>query len=122
MRLYHCAVMGSGGVGKSALTVRFINGSYLEWYDLTIEDSYRKQLTVDSLPCLLEILDTAGIDQYLTLNDLFIRESDGFVLCFSLAQRDTLEEIVRLRETIYRNKMPPADHNVPMVLVGSERE
>lgn len=30
-----CAVMGSGGVGKSAITVRFINGSYLEWYDPT---------------------------------------------------------------------------------------
>lgn len=29
--------MGSGGVGKSALTVRFINGSYLEWYDPTSE-------------------------------------------------------------------------------------
>ena len=27
--------MGSGGVGKSAITVRFINGSYLEWYDPT---------------------------------------------------------------------------------------
>ena len=27
--------MGSGGVGKSAMPVRFINGSYLEWYDPT---------------------------------------------------------------------------------------
>jgi GTPase SAR1 family protein len=36
-----CAVMGSGGVGKSAITVRFINGSYLEWYDPTSESASR---------------------------------------------------------------------------------
>ena len=26
---------------------------------------------------------TAGVDQYLTLNDLFIRDSEGFILVFS---------------------------------------
>lgn len=38
---------------------------------------------VDGHACLIEILDTAGIDQYLSLNDMFIRDSDGFVLVFS---------------------------------------
>jgi GTPase SAR1 family protein len=32
-----CAVMGCGGVGKSAVTVRSVNGMYLEWYDPTSE-------------------------------------------------------------------------------------
>ncbi|WVQ79031.1 hypothetical protein IAT38_001123 [Cryptococcus sp. DSM 104549] len=109
--------MGSGGVGKSAVTVRFINGSYLEWYDPT----NRKQLTVDHQPCLLEILDTAGIDQYLTLNDLFIRESEGFVLVFSLTQRDTFEEVIRTRETIERIKLTnETGQRLPMVIVGNK--
>nr|ODN87781.1 hypothetical protein L204_06448 [Cryptococcus depauperatus CBS 7855] len=116
-----CAVMGSGGVGKSAVTVRFINGSYLEWYDPTIEDSYRKQFLVDGQPCLLEILDTAGIDQYLTLNDLFIRESEGFVLVFSITQRDTFEEIARTRENIGRIKLPYSmSERLSMVIVGNK--
>ncbi|ODO06331.1 hypothetical protein L198_01563 [Cryptococcus wingfieldii CBS 7118] len=121
MRIFQCAVMGSGGVGKSACTVRFINGSYLEWYDPTIEDSYRKQFTVDNQPCLLEILDTAGIDQYLTLNDLFIRESEGFVLVFSITQRDTFEEVIRTRESISRIKLPSeTGTKVSMVIVGNK--
>ena len=35
-------VVGPGGVGKSALTVQFVQGIFLETYDPTIEDFYRK--------------------------------------------------------------------------------
>ncbi|WVQ94711.1 hypothetical protein IAU59_001791 [Kwoniella sp. CBS 9459] len=119
MRIFQCAVMGSGGVGKSAVTVRFINGSYLEWYDPT----NRKQFSVDDQPCLLEILDTAGIDQYLTLNDMFIRESEGFILVFSLCQRDTFDEVIRTREAIERIKMPQeTGHRIPLVIVGNKSD
>ncbi|KAK4687438.1 hypothetical protein P7C73_g2676, partial [Tremellales sp. Uapishka_1] len=134
--------MGSGGVGKSAVTVRFINGSYLEWYDPTIEDSCeqrfnssvkssihqfprttdRKQFTVDAQACLLEILDTAGIDQYLALNDLFIRESEGFILVFALNQPDSLEEVIRTRENILRIKVPHGGTSVPLVIVGNKSD
>jgi GTPase SAR1 family protein len=46
--------------GKSALTVRFIQGNFLEKYDPTIEDSYRKLVEVDGSACMLDIMDTAG--------------------------------------------------------------
>ena len=58
---YKIVVLGSGGVGKSALTVQFVQGVFVEKYDPTIEDSYRKNIEVDGIQCLLEILDTAGI-------------------------------------------------------------
>lgn len=60
MREYKLVVLGSGGVGKSALTVQFVQGVFVEKYDPTIEDSYRKQVEVDGQQCMLEILDTAG--------------------------------------------------------------
>ena len=40
-------VVGSGGVGKSALTIQFIQSHFVEEYDPTIEDSYRKQAVID---------------------------------------------------------------------------
>ena len=40
------AVLGAGGVGKSAVTVRYMQGVFVEDYDPTIEDSYRKKIVV----------------------------------------------------------------------------
>lgn len=45
---------------KSALTVQFVQGVFVEKYDPTIEDCYRKQTDVNGQQCMLEILDTAG--------------------------------------------------------------
>jgi Ras-related protein Rap-1B len=60
MKEYKLVVLGSGGVGKSALTVQFVQGIFVEKYDPTIEDSYRKQVEIDGQQCMMEILDTAG--------------------------------------------------------------
>jgi small GTP-binding protein len=51
-------ILGGGGVGKSALTIQFIQGYFLDVYDPTIEDSYRKQTSVDGKVVLIDLLDT----------------------------------------------------------------
>ena len=43
---YKLVVVGSGGVGKSALTIQFIQHHFVDEYDPTIEDSYLKQVIV----------------------------------------------------------------------------
>ncbi|KXS98824.1 hypothetical protein AC578_2053 [Pseudocercospora eumusae] len=63
-REYHIAVLGSGGVGKSCLTMQFVQGVFVERYDPTIEDSYRKHIDVDGRHVVLEIMDTAGTEQF----------------------------------------------------------
>jgi len=48
--VYKVVVLGSGGVGKSAIVIQFIQNHFIEEYDPTIEDSYRKQVTITGLP------------------------------------------------------------------------
>lgn len=48
MREFKVVVLGSGGVGKSALTVQFVSGCFIEKYDPTIEDFYRKEIEVST--------------------------------------------------------------------------
>jgi len=50
---YKLVVLGSGGVGKSSITTQFVQGIFVEKYDPTIEDSYRKQIVVKGLPPIL---------------------------------------------------------------------
>ena len=40
-------VLGSGGVGKSALTLRYVQGLFLTRYNPTVEDFYRHHTRLD---------------------------------------------------------------------------
>ncbi|KAG2116150.1 glycosyl hydrolase family 92-domain-containing protein [Suillus clintonianus] len=53
---------------------------YSETYDPTIEDAYRKQLIVDNKMCLIEIIDTAGQEEYTSLRDQWVRYATSLVL------------------------------------------
>ncbi|CAF3192313.1 unnamed protein product [Rotaria socialis] len=117
MREYKIVVLGSGGVGKSALTVQFVQGLFVEKYDPTIEDSYRKQVEVDGQQCMLEILDTAGTEQFTAMRDLYMKNGQGFVLVYSITAQSTYNDLVDLRDTILKVK-DTAD--VPMILVGNK--
>jgi len=117
LKEYKIVVLGSGGVGKSALTVQFVQGIFVEKYDPTIEDSYRKQVEVDSQQCMLEILDTAGTEQFTAMRDLYMKNGQGFVLAYSIIAQSTFNDLPDLREQILRVKDMD---DVPMVLVGNK--
>lgn len=47
---YKLVIMGSGGVGKSAICLQYVQGHFVDEYDPTIEDSYRKQCVIHGIP------------------------------------------------------------------------
>jgi len=110
-------VLGSGGVGKSALTVQFVQGIFVEKYNPTIEDSYRKLLEVDSEQYMLEILDTAGTEQFTAMRDLYMKNGQGFVLVYSIIAQSTFNDLPDMKDQILRVKEVP---NVPMMLAGNK--
>ena len=48
--LFQLAALGSGGVGKSSIVIRFMQDVFLDAYDPTIEDSFRKQVVIKGIP------------------------------------------------------------------------
>eukprot|EP01133_Synstelium_polycarpum_P005935 gene5935-6874_t len=114
---YKLVVMGGGGVGKSALTIQFIQNHFIEEYDPTIEDSYRRQCQVDDDTCLLDILDTAGQDDYSAMRDQYMRTGQGFLCVYDVTSRTSFEEINVVRDQIIRVK---DNERVPIVLVGNK--
>jgi len=116
---YKVVVVGSGGVGKSALTIIFVQNHFIEEYDPTIEDSYRKQIIVDGIPCFMNILDTAGQEEYSAMRDQYMKTGQGFLLVFSLTTRSTFEEVNDLHNKILQAK---DSDKVPLVLVGNKAD
>ncbi|TDL25477.1 hypothetical protein BD410DRAFT_784465 [Rickenella mellea] len=120
MREFNAVVLGAGGVGKSALTCRFIRNVFLEGYDPTIEEAYRRIVEIDGQMSQLEILDTAGAEQFTAINEFYIKSGMGFILVFSLTQESTLREVDNLRQQIYRIKGGPDP--IPIVVVGTKSD
>nr|XP_018265336.1 Ras family, other [Kwoniella dejecticola CBS 10117]OBR87494.1 Ras family, other [Kwoniella dejecticola CBS 10117] len=85
--------------------------SFVETYDPTIEDCYRKQWVVDDQPCLLEVLDTAGQEEYTALRDQWIRDGEGFLIVYSITSRATFERVERIVERVLRVKDESSLHN-----------
>ncbi|KAK4574090.1 RAS2 protein [Recurvomyces mirabilis] len=104
MTLYKLVVLGDGGVGKTALTIQLCLNHFVETYDPTIEDSYRKQVQIDGQSCMLEVLDTAGQEEYTALRDQWIRDGEGFVLVYSISSRSSFTRIQKFYHQIQRVK------------------
>ncbi len=109
---YRSPFFAAGGVGKSALTIQLISNHFVDEYDATIEDSYRKQVVIDGETCLLDILDTAGQEEYSAMSDQYIRTGEGFLYVFALDNMKSFEDIDSYRRQIRRVK--DAD-DIPMI-------
>jgi len=119
--LIHKLIMvGSGGVGKSALTLQFMYDEFVEEYEPTKADSYRKKVVLDGEQCSVDILDTAGQEDYLAIRDNYYRSGEGFVIVFSITDPDSFESAVDFREQILRVKNSDNNEKVPIVLVGNK--
>lgn len=57
---------------------------FVEEYDPTMEDIYRKQVVIDGETCLLDIIDTAGQDEYCAMREQYMRFGEGFLLVFAV--------------------------------------
>jgi len=114
---YKIVVLGGGGVGKSALTIRLVTDNFLEEYDPTIEDSYRKQVNIDGTVALLDILDTAGQEEFASMQDQWIREGKGFLLVYTITSKQSFNEMKKFYQSILRTKDMD---KVPLVIAGNK--
>ncbi|ODV63820.1 Ras family protein [Ascoidea rubescens DSM 1968] len=114
---YKLVVVGGGGVGKSALTIQLIQSHFVDEYDPTIEDSYRKQCLIDGENALLDVLDTAGQEEYSAMREQYMRTGEGFLLVYSVTSRSSFEELITFYQQILRVK--DSDF-VPVLVVGNK--
>ena len=87
---------------------------YLPLYSL---DSYRKQCVIDDEVALLDVLDTAGQEEYSAMREQYMRTGEGFLLVYSITSRQSFEEILTFQQQILRVK--DKDY-FPIIIVGNK--
>jgi Ras-related protein R-Ras2 len=146
---YKLVVVGGGGVGKSAITIQFIQvlisetiemspkrrgrqfffflhflnyffqSYFVTDYDPTIEDSYTKQVVIDDKVAKLDILDTAGQEEFTAMREQYMRSGEGFLLVFSLTDRRSFGDVPKFFKEILRIK---DRDEYPIILVGNKAD
>ena len=91
--------------------------STLEEQLVTSADSYRKQCVIDDEVALLDVLDTAGQEEYSAMREQYMRTGEGFLLVYSITDRQSFEEIMTFQQQILRVK--DKDY-FPMIVVGNK--
>jgi small GTP-binding protein len=119
-------LFGDGGVGKSALTIRYFQRIFVGDYDPTIEDSYTKWVTnKNGDRIFLDVTDTAGQEAFVAIRDHYIQNGDGFLLVYSITDKRSFQQLDHIRDQIQRIKNTK---NVPILVcankidLASERE
>jgi len=115
-------MIGGGGVGKSAISIQFVQQHFVEYYDPTIEDSYRKQVAVDEDVALIEVLDTAGQQEYSAMREQWIRFGEGFFIVYSISSRHSFDkELPQLITQLERVRDSPVT-GLSLILFGNKSD
>ena len=112
-------VLGKGIVGKSSLTYRFINYEAPQEHDPTIEDRYKSNINIDGQDYEVEILDTAGEEDYQNMIDMWISFGDGFLLVFAINDRESFDLLKVKYQRVFKGKH---GNKCPMLLVGNKQD
>ncbi|CAF3040817.1 unnamed protein product [Rotaria sp. Silwood2] len=113
---YTLCVFGEGAVGKTSLTTQFVEGVFTSKYHTTIEDVFKKTIEVDGKRFILEIVDTAGTENFTAMRDLNIQHSQGFAIVYSITSQATFDHL----HYIYNQIMNIKKEQPAMVLVGNK--
>uniref|UniRef100_A0A673SMA8 RAS related 2 n=1 Tax=Suricata suricatta TaxID=37032 RepID=A0A673SMA8_SURSU len=118
MAAYRLVGVGGGGVGKSALSIQFIQSYFVTDYDPSVEDAYTKQCVTDDRATQRDILDTAG-QEFGAMREQCKRTGEGCLLVFSVTDRGNYEEIYKFQRQILRVK---EREEFPMILIGNKAD
>jgi len=113
---YQIVVLGGGAVGKSNVVLRYLKEQFIDDYDPTIEESFRKPTTVDDRPCMLDIIDTAGQEEYSALRYQYLRSGHGFLIVYNIASKTSFNQIQEFRSELISVRST----TFPVVLCGNK--
>jgi small GTP-binding protein len=116
----YCFVMlGSGGVGKSALSIQYVQGVFVSVYDATIMDSLMRSDTVDGRIVTTTVVDTAGQEDYLDQSTPYIRMADLCIFVYSITDATTIVSVSTLFDHALKARQ---GRSLPFIVVGNKTD
>ena len=120
-------VVGDGEVGKTSMLLCYTTNTFPTDYMATVFDNYAVNVPYRERTVNLSLWDTAGQEEYKQFRPLSYDQADGFIVAFSLVDRESFEHVasrwikeVRLEERGRSKKSAARTGAAPVVLVGTK--
>ncbi|KRX07960.1 P-loop containing nucleoside triphosphate hydrolase [Pseudocohnilembus persalinus] len=100
--------IGDGSTGKTCILIRYTKKTYDEEYIPTIYESYSAPIQFAKKLVNLELVDTAGQDEYGNLRNLAYPNTDVFLITFSVVEPSTYHNALQKWYPELNQKNPDA--------------
>ncbi|EIJ88501.1 rab-protein 1-PB [Nematocida parisii ERTm1] len=92
--LFKILVVGSSGVGKTCILLRYTDSIYKETYGTTIGVDFKmKNILVNDKAVKLQLWDTAGQERFRTITSSYYRNANGILLVFDISDEDSFNDL-----------------------------
>ena len=109
---------GEGGVGKTTLLHRYVEGKFSAETKMTIGvEFFLKEIEVDGKQCTLQLWDFGGQERFRFLLESYVLGAKGALLLFDLTRPMTLEN---LQEWV--NIVRKGDNDLPILFLGTKKD
>jgi len=113
------AIMGYRSVGKSSLTIQYVEQKFVDSYDPTIENTFVTTASIRGQPYSLKLVDTAGQDEYSIFPTQYTMDIHGYCLVYSINSMKSFDVV----KVIYEKLLDlTGNANLPILLVGNKND
>ena len=119
--------------------MQYVDGHFVDSYYPTIENTFSKVIRYRNHDFAVEIIDTAGQDEYTILNSKHFIGIHGYMIVYSVASKQSFEmcriirdkilnHLVREKSTVGRkasiatNRTKQGTEGVPIIMVGNKSD
>ena len=108
--------VGDTAVGKTSVIMTWTQETFPSLYEPTVFDTYNGTKNYKGSEVKLQIWDTAGHDDLGRLRPIAYANTDGFVICFDLTKRNSLDNACRK----WISEVKTTARSCPCILVGTK--
>ena len=109
---------GEGGVGKTTLLHRFVEGKFSAETKMTIGvEFFLKELQLNDKHCTLQLWDFGGQERFRFLLESYVLGAKGALLMFDLTRPMTLQNLEQ-----WINIVRKGDPNIPILFLGTKND
>ncbi|OHT04626.1 Ras family protein [Tritrichomonas foetus] len=116
---YKIVVVGTSGVGKTAMVQRLVDNTFQEETQSTVGVEFKSfNITLDTETIKLNIWDTAGQERFRSVSKAYFRNAVGAILVFALNNADSFNELESWLNDLHTLAAP----NAAVVLIGNKSD